>query len=246
MSDDQSTIDNIRATLREIILEGLDRKPGGVHLTFLGSSFARQKKMPFEQYVNVLTVQGQIDIPQSARKMIPFIETYCTDIFEIDREIVGSETIKLKQSGKDGSSSEISPASVFTNHKFSKAIWAAFVRPLPAEYKRFISLDTLGFSDLKRKPSSGLWVEIKRNFITETPMDQPIDGPLVQARIGEWASENNIPIETLIDRSAAASFDRPSISDLMRIIAALPSDVAARWLIPADVFLNLEAPRRGG
>ncbi len=242
MADDNLGLEEVRSALLEIVSEGLDGRPAGVHLTYVGAEFARRKNAPFEQFINVLAVQDKLNVPNSARKMVPFIEKYCSDLFEIDRSVVGAELLKLK-----GPLVEIAdfPAVALPGQKYKKAVWAAFIRPLSLEYRRFLSMDTLGFTDVKRKPTGDLWIEIRREFITETPIDRPINGPLVQARIGEWAAANSVNLDILVDSSPSGSFgsDKPHITDLIRIISALPPEVAARWMIPSEVLLNLQVGR---
>ena len=233
--DEQEGLEDVRSTLVDIVASGGHARPGPVHMTYVGSEFARRKKVAFESYLNVLAVQNQIAVPISARKMIPFIESYCADLFDLKREPVGSETIVLKPQDGDATVGIV----VHPNHKYQKAIWAAFIRPLPDDYRRFINMDTRGFSDVKRKPLGGVWVEIPRALLTPTPIDQPVPGPLVQARISEWATANGLNIESLVDQAPSASFNRPKMNDLLQIIASLPPELAARWTIPSDVLLYL-------
>lgn len=237
--DDAEGLADVRATLLEIVSNGMQTRPGPVYLTYVGSEFARKKNAAFEQYMNVLSVQNKITIPISSRKMIPFIENYCSDIFSVKRDSASAETISLMISGEaeaalgDGASS--------SNHKFQKSVWAAFIRPLPDGFRRFLNIDTHGFSDYKRKPSSGIWLEISRDLITPTPIDQPVPGPLVQARIGEWAAANGLDVESLVDQAPQASFTRSRLGlpDLLAIIGELPPELASRWKIPADILLFL-------
>ena len=234
---EQSGLEDVRSTLIEIAQEGSTARPDGVALTYIGSEFVKRKNAPFEQYMNFLAVQNGLNIPSSARKMIPFIRTYCSDIFVIEHTATGTDLLKLK--------GEIAPAvdeKVVSapNFKYKKAVWAAFIRPLPDGFKRYLDMDTLGFTDGKRKPPGGVWLEIKREFITETPMSEPIDGPLVQAKIGAWVSDNNVNVEVLLDRSPAGQFERPSLADLMRIIDSLPDHVTRGWTIPAEVLRHLK------
>lgn len=239
MADEQLGLEDVRSTLVEIVTRGLENRPDGVHLTYVGSEFARRKNVAFEQYLNFLAIQGRLDVPSSARKMVPFIDRYCGDLFEVDHPKTGTELLRLKRTQDKRTEITIQPA---PNHKYKKPVWAAFIRPLAADYRRFLSIDNFGFTDAKRKPAGDVWVEIKRDFISETPIEEPIDGPLVQARISEWAIENNVDLNVLVDSSPTASFDRakPSTRDLVRIIRALPPQVAAKWLIPAEVLLTLE------
>jgi hypothetical protein len=239
MTEDQQALDEVRSTLLEITRDGLQSRPDGVLLTYVGTEWVKRKNAPFEQYLTILAIQQKLNAPPAARKMVPFIQSYCSDLFELSKTQSGIEVLRLKDSDQSDNAVR---ATTFSNHKFKKAVWAAFLRPLPEGYKRFLSIDTLGFTDVKRKPGGGVWVEIPRDLITETPMDQPIDGPLVQARVTEWIERNNLDVEVLLDLTPAGDFGRPTLGDLIRIIDALPETVSARWMIPADVLRNLRLP----
>lgn len=240
MPEDQLALDDIRGTLLDIAQSGLVSRPTGVHLPYIGVEFAKRKNAPFEQYLNVLAVQHQLDVPISARKLVPFIERYCSDLFMLTKSPGGPQVVTLANRSDDPADY---PTRIFSQHKYKKAVWAAFIRPLPEDYKRYLNVDTLGFTDAKRKPAGDIWIEIPRDLITETPMNQPIDGPLVQANIGSWISQHEIDTNVLLDQSASGAFDRAtdraSVEDLLRIINALPRDICIRWLIPAEVFRAL-------
>jgi hypothetical protein len=241
LSNDDLDLEDVRSTLLEIVTHGLANRPDGVHLTYVGAEFAKRKNVAFEQYLNILAVQGKVALPPSSRKMVPFIERFCSDLFDIKHPKTGTELLQLRPAADRQSD----PVAALPNHKYKKGVWAAFIRPLATDYRRFLNMENLGFTDVKRKPPGEVWLEIKREFISETPIDEPIDGPLVQGRISDWALSNHVDLDALIDSSPSASFDRkrPSVRDLVRIIKAMPPEVAAKWEIPAEVLLHLEVGR---
>ena len=122
---------------------------------------------------------------------------------------------------------------------YKRPVWAAFVRPLPVGYRRFLNVEDMEFKDAERKPPGPAWKEIQKELIAGIPIDQPIDGPLVQANIGKWSELTGTDLGILASEGGTERNSGPSIYDLYRIISALPADVSARWSIPADVIRYL-------
>jgi hypothetical protein len=236
VAEDQPAIEEIRNLLVAIVQEGLKARPEGVHLTYIGAEFAKRVNAPFEQYLNVLAVQQKLDVPISCRKMAPFIQRYCVDLFDLVKNPDGSVLLRSKQGLHDV---EELPAAPPVYHRFKKAFFVAFIRPLREDARRFLNLDTLGFTDAKRKPPGEVWLEISRQYITETPIDEPIDGAAVQGKVADWIEDNGLESDVFIDHSHKASSADGALEDLLKIIDSLPSDVCSRWSIPAEVLRAL-------
>ena len=239
MVDEQPALEDVRSALVSIVQDGLKSRPDGVHLTYVGAEFARRMNAPFEQYLNVLAVQKQVDVPFSCRKMAPFLERYCLDVFDLLKNANGSILLRTKEQVTDADDVFVQSG---TYHRFKKAVFVAFIRPLKDEVRRFLNLDTLGFTDAKRKPAGEPWLEIPRAYITETPLDQPIDGAAVQSKMSAWMKENNLDISVFLD-AAYKPDSASSLDDLIRVIHSLPREVCSRWNIPADVIRVLSSNR---
>jgi hypothetical protein len=237
--DSSNVIEDVRLTLQEIVRAGLETRPNGVHLTYIGSEFIRRKRAPFEQYLTVLSINGDISIPVQDRKLTQFIEKHCKDILSISKNEKESLLISIKDENLEKSllsNSEASPTSA--DYRFKKSVWAAFVRPLPEGFQRYLSLDNFGFTDAKEKPD-GTWLEIEKLHINETPTTEAIDGPKTQALIQDWSSKNKISMKTLIEPARSKRNSQSDLDSLLGIIERLPSELAQRWLIPADVLKHL-------
>lgn len=233
-------IEQIRALLRSTVQEALQTRPDGAHLTFVGGLFGKQVGAPFEQYVNYIVLQEKTNIPPAKRKMLPFLKEYCDDLFELSRLPEGSVIIR-----------ERSPAAVedLTNqesddvHKlvFQKSIWLAFVRPLPLDRRRFLNIgDRLGYTDfdLTTTAPEG-WKELERKYILGIPYGSIIDGQAVREAIARWANDNEVQLAKLTVKDFEPPVHRPSLTELARIVDALPPELASRWLIPAEVLRHL-------
>jgi hypothetical protein len=232
------TLEEVGNYIVDLIREGLERRPEGVVLTYIGAQFSKLTGASFEQYLNHLSLSGRAEVPHGSRKLVPFIESFLRDRVLLTRDpIKGTDVAQLiVTNGFEA----VGPArAVDAIRKYKRPVWAAFVRPLPDGYRRFLNVEEMEFKDAERKPNGTAWKEIPKLLIAGIPIDQPIDGPLVQANIGKWAASTDTDLDML---SAQDGFDTvfgPSIYDLQKIINALPTDVSVRWSIPADVIRYL-------
>lgn len=243
MRDDrilEPAVDKIRVALQDAVREALKTRPDGAHLTYVGGVFGRQVGAPFEQYVNFLVLQEKANIPSSMRKMLPFIREYCSDLFELIEQAGG--TYLIRERGKEPL--DVSQLSIDESLRvtFKKSIWLAFVRPLPEGQRRYLNLgDHPGFTDLTPEAvASPEWKEIDRKFIVGVPLGSRIDAHLVREAITRWARESDIEISQLTLSELDATLSRPRLSDLARIVAALPPELASRWMIPAEILRYLK------
>lgn len=234
-----NAVEEVRNTLMQIVQDGSQQRPEGVHLTWLGGEFARRKSAPFEQYVNFLVMRDNAAIPLTSRKMAPFIARYCSDLFELAQLAEQTYTVRLRQTPSDASS--VLPEKAEGNQesrKFKRGIWPAFIRPLEEGRRRFINLDQFIFTDAVRKPR-GSWKEVKSEYIASISADLPVDSLKIQGAIAQWAEDNEVEVDHLLASDIDNANEGPSVSDLIRIIHGLPHSVSANWDIPADVLRHL-------
>jgi hypothetical protein len=233
-------IQDVRDTILGIVRGGIEQRPDGVHLTFVGAQFARIKGLSFEQYMGFLDYSKRAIIPIEQRKLLPFISSNLGDFLSIVRDSeTGSEKVVMLHQ-PDPKSAGLSSFAISSTTRFKRPVWAAFVRPLPEGYRRFVNLGDVTFKDASRKPNGTDWIEVEAQYIVQTPVGEAINGPLVQANIGEWAREKSIDIENFVSDESSDLLSGASLSDLVKIIRALPIDVTQRWSIPADVFRHLK------
>ena len=232
-------IEKIRSILHGVVGEALKTRPEGAHLTFVGGLFGKDQGAPFEQFVNFIVLQDKVNIPPTKRKMLPFIQQYCQDLFELSRLPDGAVIIKERsQAVPDttlGRPTEDEPRRL----NFQKSIWVAFVRPLLPDRRRFLNVgERPGYTDLELDKSPlPDWKEVDRKFIAGVTYGSPIDGHAVRDAIVGWARENDVDLSRLTISELGDS--KPRLADLARIIDALPSELASRWLIPAEVLRHL-------
>jgi hypothetical protein len=249
----EATIATLRQTLLEIVREGEAERPNGVHLTHVGGQFAKRMGAPFESYLTFLALNRELILSPLDRKMVPFIEKYCADLFNIDRPGDGIVRLTVRnndpQDGEDVSPPP-GPTVAYGEHmpRYRKAAWLAFVRPLPAGLRRLLFLEDGGaaFTDLPEDAAepdvqAGRY-EIDRKFVVGIPQNQPIDGPSVHNAIQNWLAESRAPLDRMLETDAKGADRGPTVTDLIRVIGALSPDVAGRWLIPAAVLLQLRKP----
>jgi hypothetical protein len=237
-------IEQIRSLLVEIVKQGLLVRPDGVHLTYVGSQFGRRAGAPFEQYVTFVALQEKANIPPARRKMVPFIKEYCADLFDITEQPNGSVIIRERKAAEAPAEKDPQGATPFRIHNltFKKSIWLAFIRPLKNGYRRFLNIsERAGFTDisLAEVPPDD-WKPVDQKFILGIPLNSPIDGQAVREMLGQWADESHIELEQLTEAEAGReNLLRPTLADLSRIVEALPSELATRWLIPAEILRHL-------
>jgi hypothetical protein len=233
-----AAIEEIKAILLHIVRDGLKDRPDGVHLTWVGGEFARRKAAPFEQYVNFLVMRDSAPIPLSARKMAPFIQKYCLDVFDLRQLAEQTYVVRLTTSSSVPSNNAGEPTPTVESKKFKRGIWPAFIRPIEEGKRRFVNLDQFVFTDAARKPR-GNWMEVGSQFVASLSADAPVDSLGIQTKISAWADDNGVLIDNLLATDIETANEGPSVSDLIRIIHGLPHSVSQNWSIPADVLRHL-------
>lgn len=222
-----------------------DRGPK-VLLSYVGGEFNKLVGTPFEKHVTDLAEKKLIDVSPSKRKMISFIEAYCSDLIDFER-MPGNHYIVFPRASTEKAApiggvvpNGIAKAPAIL--KFKRAVWAAFIRPL-GEGRRFLNLGQIGFTDAATMPSEGQWKEIDKAYILGLQHDDPVDAEKLQALIEAWAAHAQVPISKLIITPASPSIEGRHLKALYEVIDALPAPLAEQWLIPAAVIKYLRRAR---
>jgi hypothetical protein len=242
LSETLCSIDSIRSYLAGLISASSDNRDGeAVRLTYVGGEFAKTVGVPFEKHVTALAERDQIAVPKIHRKLAPFVEAYCNDIFKLTENPPGVYFVAPLGAGEGGAVRSVISRSP-SAFRFHRAIWAAFIRPLEGN-RRFLNLDKIGFTNAAEMPKEGNWREIEERYILGVAPDAPVDGSELQVRIEEWAHYAGIPISRLIIGAKAPREQSRHLEQLFEIIGSLPAALAASWSIPAAVLKHLRDAR---
>lgn len=233
-----STMESIKSYLVGLVDAAFDSRAGEpVRLTYVGGEFAKTVGVPFEKHVTALAERNQIAVPKTRRKLAPFVEAYCDDIFKLIKDPAGVYFVSPLSRG-EGSAPRPGVAHTPAALRFHRAIWAAFIRPLEGK-RRFLNLEKLGFTDAGDRPEGANWQEIEERFILGLASGAPVDGSELQARIEEWARNAGVPISHLVIGAKPPRERSRQLEQLFEIIDALPTPLAASWSIPAAVLKHL-------
>lgn len=233
-------IADIKAKIVEIIGNSQVTRPGPVLMTYVGSQFVREKGVPFDQFLNFVALQNNLNLPLKNRKMVPFVRAYCGDRVIIGEDQDGTLTADLLPDSEPRNEEVEAAGSEHAGDRFKKGVWLAFIRPLEPGKRRYLNLnDRAGFTDMAGEASDPAWKEVDRRSVLGIPQSSPVDPQAVIAKIVAWAKETNVPLADLREPKTVSRAKYATLADLVRIVEALPSEVAAKWKIPADVILHL-------
>ncbi|MFC3442909.1 hypothetical protein ACFOKF_17180 [Sphingobium rhizovicinum] len=241
-TDNLSTIDNIKSYLAGLVAAAFDNRGGEpVRLTYVGGEFAKNIGSPFEKHVTALADSGQISVPKTRRKLAPFVEAYCGDIFRSTQDAAGVYFVSPISAGEPNKP-HVPNVQAQAVLRFHRAVWAAFIRPIEGT-RRFLNLDNIGFTDAADPPKGGSWHEIDARFVLGLAPNAPVDGVLLQSRIEEWANHSDISISRLVIEAKPSRAQSRHLEQLFTIIDSLPPALAATWSIPAAVLKHLRDAR---
>jgi hypothetical protein len=154
LSESLSSIESIKIYLAGLVGAASDSRRGEpVRLTYVGGEFAKNVGVPFEKHVTALADCERIAVPKARRKLTPFVQSYCEDIFTVTESPPGVyfvAPVTPKEGGADRSMAARAPSTL----RFHRAIWAAFIQPLDGK-RRFLNLDRIGFTDASEAPREG-------------------------------------------------------------------------------------------
>lgn len=242
LSASLSSVESLKIYLAGLVGAASDNRNGDpVRLTYVGGEFAKNVGVPFEKHVTALADGGRIAIPKARRKLAPFVQAYCDDIFTIIEDLPGVFFIARAGTGEVGAH-RASGSHTQATLRFHRAAWTAFIRPLEGK-RRFLNLDRIGFTDSTEAPSDGNWREINQRFILGLAPGAPVDGLKLQKLIEEWAQETQVPISRLVIGAKPPRGPSRHLELLFEIIDALPAPLAASWAIPAAVLKHLRDER---
>jgi hypothetical protein len=242
LSETLSSIDSIKSYLAGLVSAAFDGRGGQpVRLTYVGGEFAKATGVTFEKHLMALAESDQIAVPHPKRKLAPFVRAYCKDIFAVTEDPPGVYFVSPLASA-EGAAVRVPTPHAAATLRFHRAVWAAFIRPLEGK-RRFLNLDNIGFSDAAEIPTEGSWREIEERFILGVAPNSPVDGVELQSRIEEWASHAEIPFSRLVVDAKPSGGPSRHLEQLLDIIDALPSPIAAEWSIPAAVLKHLRNSR---
>jgi hypothetical protein len=243
LSKTLASVESIKAYLAGIVRAAADNRVGSpVLLTYVGGEFVKAVGTTFEKHLTALADGELISVPKSRRKLAPFVQTYCNDIFATERTPAGIYTVWPRDPGTNASTRPNLLATPATALRFQRAVWAAFIRPLDGK-RRFLNLDQIGFTDATEAPREGNWKEIEEQFILGAPSNAPVDGAELQGRIEDWSRSVDIPLTKLILSVKPAREPSVHLEQLLEVIEALPSALAAQWSVPAAVLKHLRSIR---
>jgi len=238
LADTLCSIESIKIYLAGLVSAASDNRGGEpVRLTYVGGEFAKNVGVPFEKHVTALADSARIAVPKARRKLAPFVQTFCDDIFTISENPPGVFFV-----ARPGTREAPPPGAVGSRMqsalRFHRAAWAAFIRPLEGK-KRFLNLDRIGFTDSAERPPEGNWREIDERFILGLAPGAPVDGVELQERIEKWTQESQVPISRLVIDNKPPREPSRQLELLLEIIDGLPAPLAASWAIPAAVLKHL-------
>jgi hypothetical protein len=242
-----ASVESLKAYLAGVVRTATDSRNGEpVILTFVGGEFMKTTGTTFEKHLTALADHGQVTIPKRRRKLAQFIEAYCEDMLVTTKSAAGTYHVSPIDPEADAGEITVVEALVPSAFRFQRAVWAAFIRPLDGK-RRFLNLDQIGFTDALEAPGGGNWKEIPEQFILGADADARINGEELGARIEEWARGADVPVSKLVmsppPMKAAANSPTGPLVELLKIIDALPDDVAAQWSIPVSVLKHLRNSR---
>lgn len=242
LTETLSSVESIKGYLAGLVGAASDNRDGApVRLTYVGGEFAKNVGIPFEKHVTALAEQGQIAVPKAHRKLAPFAQALCKDIFTLTKEPAGVYFVSMLGAMQDGAERP-TVARAPSTLRFHRAIWAAFIRPLEGK-RRFLNLDKIGFTNAAEMPSEGNWREIEERFVLGVDAEAPVDGALLQAQIEEWSRHAQVPMSRLVVGAKPIRETSRHFELLFEIIDALPAPLATVWTIPAAVLKHLRDTR---
>lgn len=242
LSETLSSIESIKSHLAGLVQVASDQRGGvPVRLTYVGGEFVKAVGSPFEKHVTALADRELLVLPKSRRKLANFVEAYCQDIFELTKDGAGISFVTpsgrhTEEATRTKTRSE--PAAL----RFHRAVWAAFIRPLEGT-RRFLNLDSIGFTNAAEMPEEGNWREIEEEFIVGLAPGLPVNGSELQSRIERWAQHAGVEISRLVTGPNPPRERLNHLEQLFEIIEALPPQVAASWAVPALVLKHLRDAR---
>lgn len=133
--------------------------------------------------------------------------------------------------------------------RYDPAIWAAFSKPIPERFRRFLRTERpFEFDDIEvgsTRPSSGL--EIERERIPDANLGRPERDSHIMHQIEEWCERNGVPSAGLLlnkttkggeIRSAPRS-GGTHVEVVVKFIEAIPVDERPRYSLPIDLLYRL-------